>query len=90
MGLAFSSPPYYNLEDYKIGNQSYKIGVTYDVWKMNYLIPTIKNIYKYLINDGFFCINIKNFKHYNLVEDVRIIAENVGFSFITIELLSNI
>ena len=58
IGVAFSSPPYYCLEDYKIGNQSYKEGITYNQWKENYLVPTIKNIYKYLIPAGFFIINI--------------------------------
>ena len=32
IGLAFSSPPYFSLEDYKIGNQSYKPGTTYEMW----------------------------------------------------------
>lgn len=49
IGLAFSSPPYFYLEDYKIGNQSWKPETTYEQWKENYLRPTIKNIYKYLI-----------------------------------------
>ena len=36
MGLAFSSPPYFYLEDYKIGKQSYTKGTTYEEWKNNY------------------------------------------------------
>ena len=82
IGLAFSSPPYYNLEDYQIGEQSYKPGVTYEQWKKDYLLPTIKNIYRYLINEGFFAININNFNKYNdydLVGDTVNIALENGF-----------
>ena len=81
MGLAFSSPPYFNLEDYKVGNQSYKEGIDYNEWLKNYLEPTIKNIYKYLIDDGIFLINIKNYNEYNLVEDTINIAKKVGFKY---------
>ena len=44
VGVAFSSPPYFNLEDYKVGNQSYKQGMNYDNWVNSYLRPTFKNI----------------------------------------------
>ena len=81
IGLAFSSPPYFDLEDYKIGNQSYKQGTSYQEWKDNYLEPTINNIYKYLINDGLFLINIKNIKNFNLVEDTIKISEKIGFKY---------
>ena len=93
IGLAFSSPPYYNLEDYRIGNQSYKPGVTYEQWKENYLNPTIKNIYRYLVDDGFFAININNFNKYNnydLVGDTVKIAESNGFVIENIHTLKNI
>lgn len=82
MGIAFSSPPYFDLEDYKIGKQSYKDGITYQQWLDDYLEPTIKNIYKYLITDGVFLINIKNLKEHNLVNDTLRIAKNIGFKYI--------
>ena len=69
-GLVFSSPPYFNLEDYKIGEQSYKKGVSFSDWLTNYLNPTILNIHTYLIPNGFFAINIKNFADYKLTEAV--------------------
>lgn len=90
IGLAFSSPPYFNLEDYGIGEQSYKPGVSYEDWKNNYLIPTIQNIYKYLISDGLMIINIKNFKSYDLEGDVIKIAEANGFKLAGAEVLENI
>lgn len=82
MGVAFSSPPYFDLEDYKIGKQSYKNGTTYQQWLDNYLQPTIENIYRYLIDDGVFVINIKNLKDHNLVDDMFKIANIVGFYYI--------
>ena len=37
--------------------------------------PTIANIYKYLIEDGYFIINVKNFDKYELEEDEIRIAK---------------
>ena len=93
IGFAFSSPPYFNLEDYKIGNQSWKEGVTYESWKQNYLEPTINNIYKYLTDDGYFAININNFNKYNnydLVGDTYNLAINNGFILVDIMPMENI
>lgn len=93
IGLAFTSPPYFNLEDYQIGNQSWKPGVTYDEWKANYLVPTVQNIHQYLIDEGFFAININNFNKYNnydLVGDTVKIAEENGFEIENVHTLKNI
>jgi hypothetical protein len=89
IGLAFSSPPYFSLEDYKIGNQSYKPGTTYEMWLKSYLEPTIQNIHKYLVADGFFLINVKNFSEYELVQDTQRIAKANGFDRIDSILLKN-
>ena len=89
IGLAFSSPPYFNLEDYKIGNQSYKEGITYQEWLDNYIIPTLENINKYLVNDGYFIINIKNIKGYNLEKDI-VDLSNKYFDYIETLTLKNI
>lgn len=90
MGLAFSSPPYFLLEDYRIGDQSYKNGeTTYDMWINNYLVPTFKNIHRYLINDGFFIINIKDFDKYELEKDTIKTAEKCGFYLFARETLDN-
>lgn len=93
IGLAFSSPPYFNLEDYKIGDQSYKEGVTYSDWLTGYLMPTFININKYLLNNGYFALNINNFNNYNdydLVGDSIRIAESNGFVIHDVHVLKNI
>lgn len=90
VGLAFSSPPYFYLEDYKIGNQSYKEGTSYESWKENYLRKTIQNIKRYLIDNGYFIININNFLNFDLVGDTTKIAEEEGFKLKEILKLDNI
>lgn len=87
MGLAFSSPPYFDLEDYKIGKQSYTPGISYESWKNNYLLPTFENIYKYLIENGYFCLNIKDIEQYSLVNDSKTLAEKCGFKLYNTEIL---
>ena len=90
IGLAFSSPPYFYLEDYKVGNQSFKEGTSYQEWKDNYLEPTFRNIFYYLIQEGYFILNINNFKDFKLVEDSIKIAQKVGFVLIGEHRLDNI
>lgn len=88
MGVIFSSPPYYNLEDYKIGEQSI-IGKTYDEWLDDYMFNTLKNCEKYLINEGFLLINVKNFERYNLYNDTFNMVKHLKFKYIkTIKLIN--
>lgn len=90
MGLAFSSPPYFDLEDYKIGNQSYTTGVTFEDWLKNYLYPTFDNIYKYLIDDGILALNIKNIENYPLVDISDAYLKEHSFEYIETMILQNI
>jgi len=90
MGLCFTSPPYFYLEDYKIGNQSWKKGTTYQEWLENYLKPTLENCFKYLIDNGYLVINIKDFDKWTLEKDTIRIAEQCGFKFIEYYYLDNI
>lgn len=90
IGVAFSSPPYFYLEDYKVGNQSFKEGTSYESWLTNYYKPTMINIYKYLVDNGKMIININNFDKYNLVEDTIKLAESVGFKLVNMHTLENI
>ena len=90
IGVAFSSPPYFYLEDYKIGNQSYTEGTTYEQWKSNYLLPTMQNIYRYLVSNGYYILNINNFDKYTLVEDCIELAQSIGFKYKEDAVLDNI
>jgi len=87
MGLCFSSPPYYDLEDYKFGDQSIKNYKTYKEWLDNYVEITMQNIYLYLIDGGYFLLNIKNTKEYKMMTDMKRIAEKY-FKFVRFETLN--
>ena len=89
IGLAFSSPPYFDLEDYVLGNQSWRPGVSYEDWKNNYLIPTFENIKKYLIKDGYLALNIKNVDNYPIVTDCYDILTSLNFKYMGVETLEN-
>ena len=80
MGVAFSSPPYFDLEDYKVGDQSYKEGMNYEQWKNGYFTQTIENIYRYIIEGGYFIINVKSFNGHDLRKDATEIGKAVGFN----------
>ena len=93
--FAFSSPPYFSLELYNIGNQSCDENTSYEDWLNNYMKPTIENISRYLKEGGIFAINIKdalvNKILYHLTDDVNKLIQDSGkFEFITTHELKNI
>ena len=90
VGFAFSSPPYFDLENYKIGDQSYKDGMSYQDWLDSFIRPMVKNCYRYIVNNGYFGINIKNTKAYPMLDDCKKIIEEEGFELYAIEMLNNI
>ena len=85
MGLAFSSPPYFDVEDYGVGEQSYKPGMEYADWVRRYVAPTILCIREYLVPGGFFLVNIKNMADHNLADDWGEIAKRCGLEFVGTE-----
>lgn len=90
MDFSFSSPPYFDLEDYKIGNQSFTKGMGYDTWLDTFLVPTIHNAYKYLKPGGHFAINVNNVGDHDLVQDAYDIAVGVGLELVEERDLKNI
>lgn len=90
MSVCFSSPPYYNLEDYRYGDQSYKPGVTYEQWRENFLYPALSNCKRYLVDGGFLGINIKNKNDYPMLTDsVNFIQDVLGMQCVDDILLKN-
>ena len=97
MGLCFSSPPYFSLEDYQIGDdQSYKKGMTYDEWRNGFVNPTVENCFRYLIPGGYFIFNVKSFRDYKTNEiypierDFLYEALKLGMEHVCIEPMTNI
>lgn len=78
--LAFSCPPYFNLEVYSNDDtQSYNEFDEFSMWIEFYWKPTVKNCIKYLKNDGKFVLIIKDFyKNLPLKEEMNRICEEEG------------
>ena len=94
--LAFSSPPYFNLEKYSDEDTQCMVRYkTLDDWFNGYVEPTIENIYKGLNTDGIFATNIADYKtygnkEYKVVEDWIKTAERIGFKHVsTIKMMLN-
>lgn len=83
--LAFSSPPYFNLEKYcDEPTQCMNRYTTLDEWFDGYAAPTMRNIYKALNTDGVFATNIADYKSYGnkefkVVDRWIATAESLGF-----------
>lgn len=85
--LAFSSPPYFNLEKYcDEPTQCMNRYTTLDEWFEGYAAPTMCNIYDGLNADGIFATNIADYKsygnkEYKVVDRWRETAEKIGFKY---------
>lgn len=82
MGVAFTSTPYFNIENYKYGNQSWKEGTTLDQWLSNYMFPTFDNIYRYLIDGGHCLLNIKEPTGVKFIPQIIEYAKSIGFKYL--------
>ena len=78
MGLVFTSPPYFGLEEYNTGDQSYNEGMEYQGWLDKFMLPTLINIKKYLIDEGVCIINIKGYSKFDLYVDTLKVAKSIG------------
>lgn len=94
--LAFSSPPYFNLEKYcDEPTQCMVRCTTLDDWFELYAVPTMKNIHKGLNADGIFATNIADYKsygnkEYQVVDRWIATAEQLGFVYnSTIKMMLN-
>ena len=95
--LAFSSPPYFNLEKYS--NEETQCMVRYkteDEWFEGYVIPTMENIYRGLNQQGIFATNIADYKSYDRKEPYKVVqrwcenAKRIGFKHVeTIKMMLN-
>lgn len=85
--LAFSSPPYFNLEKYcDEPTQCMNRYKTLDEWFEGYAAPTMCNIYDGLNADGIFATNIADYKsygnkEYKVVDRWVATAEKIGFKY---------
>ena len=95
--LAFSSPPYFNLEKYSNENTQCMVRYkTEDEWFEGYVVPTMENIYRGLNREGVFATNIADYKSYDRKEPYEVTqrwiqnAERIGFKHVeTIKMMLN-
>jgi len=79
--LAFSSPPYFNLEKYSDEETQCMVRYrTLDEWFSGYAEPTIKNIYNSLNKDGIFATNIADYKTYGQKEPIQVVDDWIKIS----------
>ena len=87
LDLAFTSPPYFNREQYSQDeNQSFIAYGEYDDWRENFLRPTLTTIYNYLKNDRYILWNIADIKigantYYPLEQDSIDILTELGCEY---------
>ena len=95
--LAFSSPPYFDLEKYSDEPTQCMVNyTTLDEWFDGYVAPTMQNIKRGLNSDGVFATNIADYKTYGQKEPVEVCerwiatAERIGFKHTgTIKMMLN-
>jgi len=95
--LAFSSPPYFDLEKYSDEPTQCMVNyTTLDEWFDGYVAPTMTNIHRGLNSDGLFATNIADYKTYGQKEPVEVCerwiatAERIGFKHTgTIKMMLN-
>ena len=87
LDLAFTSPPYFNREQYSQDeNQSFIAYGEYDDWRENFLRPTLTTIYNYLKKDRYVLWNIADIKigkdtYYPLEQDSIDILTELGCEY---------
>lgn len=87
--FAFSSPPYFNLEQYSNEeSQCYMKYPTLDKWFDGYVQPTIRNIYNMLKDDCYYAVNIADFnvgkERVEFVDKWVEISITQGFEFVEV------
>lgn len=82
--FAFTSPPYFNCEQYSTeATQSFVKFPEYDAWAEGFLLGTFKNVYHGLKPGKFMAINIANVKGADHIEeDTLAMGEKAGFKFV--------
>jgi hypothetical protein len=69
VGVAFSSPPYFDMEIYPGDKTSTTTCPDYGKWLEEYWKPTVVNACEYLIDGGYFLVNITD-AYYNDMKSV--------------------
>jgi len=82
--LAFTSPPYFDVEKYEGGKQSRETYSNYESWKRGFYTTLFVKTYESLKVGGHFCVQVGSQK-YPLKDDGIEIAKKIGYKLITVE-----
>jgi len=78
--IAFSSPPYFNLEAYSTdAAQSHVRHSDLDGWLTGYMFKTVENCFTMVKSGGRFAINIKDTQPYSFVDRILAYTRSLGF-----------
>ena len=77
--IALTSPPYFDVEQYKGENQSHVKFPKYDLWVNGFYRPLIEKTFNALRNGGVFILQVGS-QSYPLRQDGEKIAKEIGFT----------
>lgn len=87
--VIMTSPPYYDLEDYRHGDQKQEY-LSYEQWLEQFVHPFMDNCFSYL-KDGKYClINVKDYNRHELVNDFIAYGKKAGLTHVGFDTLKNI
>lgn len=87
--IVMTSPPYFNLEEYRTNSDYDETLGSYEEWLDNFIEPMIYNCSKYIGDNGKILINVKNFSDFNIEKDVVDRACKSGLEVFAIDTLTN-
>ena len=79
--LAFTSPPYFDVEKYEGDESSWKKYNNFESWKNNFYIPMIEKSYRQLKTNGYLILQVGN-QHYKLGEIAMNHCRKLNMKFI--------
>lgn len=77
----FTSPPYFNLEQYG-GDQQLTKKLDYVGWLRNFIVPLLQNCMRYIKDDKYILINIKDITGYPIYTDTKNIGVALGLELV--------
>ena len=76
----FTSPPYFNLEQY--GGEQLTKKLDYAEWLRNFIVPLLQNCKKYIKEDKYILINIKDITGYPIYTDTKKLGIALGLELV--------
>ena len=76
----FTSPPYFNLEQY--GGEQLTKKLDYAEWLRNFIVPLLQNCKRYIKEDKYILINIKDITGYPIYTDTKKLGMALGLELV--------